>query len=520
MSAAAPIPQSIGQVESFVELDKKLREDMGALALLPYDFVMYSWPWRRKGTFLEHFDGPDDWAKGFLLDLADEIQDRDFNGHDAVEPVRMAVGSGHGVGKSALVAWLSFFIMATRPFSKGVCTASTGPQLNTKTVPEVAKWHRLFIAAHWFKLYPSPGSMKLVHRDLKKAVDWRIDFITARPENADSFQGLHAAHSTPWVMMDESSGVDDKLAEVAEGGLTDGEPMIFKFGNRTQNTGHFNDCWGDLSHRYLTRIVDSSKVKITNKVIISQWAQDYGEDSDFYRVRVLGLPPRSASTQFIPSDYVEAARLNPAVAGIREPLIMGVDVARHGGDFSVIAFRKGRDARTHKSIREEYTANLEYFGDLIIEKIVELGVDMTFIDEGGPGAGVIDHIRARGYGSRIQAINFGGKSPEPRMYFNMRAYMWGRLRDWLRLGAIDPDDKNLRNQLVAQEYMTNKKTRTLQLIAKEDMKKAGIDSPDDGDAHALTHAGSVAPREDAGREGYAVLKKASSRKHRRKLEVH
>ena len=287
--------------------------------------------------------------------------------------------------------------------------------------------------------------------------------------------------------------------------------MIFKFGNRTRNVGHFNECWGSLAHRYLTRVVDSRECKVTNKVLINQWIKDYGIDSDFVRVRVLGLAPRASSTQFIPTDYVKAAQTNPAVAGIREPLIMGVDVARHGGDFSVVAFRKGRDARTHKSIREEYTVNVEFFADLVIEKIVELGVDMTFIDEGGPGSTVIDHIRARGYGDRIQAINFGARSPDKRMYKNMRTYMWGQLRSWLPGGAIDPDDVDLGKQLIEQEYTTDTATRTMMLISKEHMRSVGIDSPDDGDAIALTFAGPVAPREDAGREGYQVLKASLGR---------
>ena len=64
-------------------------------------------------------------------------------GHAPAEAVRLAVASGHGIGKSALVSWIILWALSTLPDTRGVVTANTEGQLRTKTWPELAKWHAL-----------------------------------------------------------------------------------------------------------------------------------------------------------------------------------------------------------------------------------------------------------------------------------------------------------------------------------------------------------------------------------------
>src|SRR5258708_19837397 len=90
---------------------------------------------------------------------------------------------------------------------------------------------------------------------------------------------------------------------------------------------------------------------LPNKAQIAEWLEDYGADSDCVRVRVRGLPPSAGDLQFIDSERVwEAQRRQPQCL-LDDPLICGVDVARGGGDWNVIRFRKGLDARTIPPIR-------------------------------------------------------------------------------------------------------------------------------------------------------------------------
>ena len=104
----------------------------------PLGFVMAIFPWGEKGTPLENRKGPEKWQAKILTDLGKhsfENAKRKAEGLDMI-PWRSAVVSGHGVGKSALVSWIQLWIMSTRVNARGVTTANTGDQLETKTWPE------------------------------------------------------------------------------------------------------------------------------------------------------------------------------------------------------------------------------------------------------------------------------------------------------------------------------------------------------------------------------------------------
>ncbi len=175
---------------------------------------------------------------------------------------------------------------------------------------------------------------------------WAVSAQSCKEENSESFAGQHSADSTSFYLLDESSAVPDKIFEVAEGGLSDGEPMIIACGNPTRNTGKFHRItFGNERERWTRFSVDSRNSRLSNKALIAQWAADYGEDSDFFRVRVRGECPRAGTTQFISSDDVAVCRKYKAEGFATLPKIMAVDVARFGDDRSVIGLRQGRKFR-------------------------------------------------------------------------------------------------------------------------------------------------------------------------------
>ncbi len=144
----------------------------------------------------------------------------------------------------------------------------------------------------------------------------------------------------------------DSIYEVAEGGLTDGEPMIFLFGNPTRSSGMFHRvCFGSARNRWDSVTIDARYSAFTNKAQIAEWAEDYGEDSDFFRVRVRGLPPAASDLQFIDTKVVFEAQQRAAETLPDDTLVCGLDVARGGGDRSVFRFRRGSDARSVPPIR-------------------------------------------------------------------------------------------------------------------------------------------------------------------------
>lgn len=478
------------------QVNDQLAEAISEFYADPLGHVLFSYPWG-EGQ-LQGRTGPQEWQVEFLTAVGEKVLKRGFDGVNAVKPILMSTASGHGIGKSALVTWLIRWIMDTRPFCKGVVTANTVPQLRTKTWAELSKWHNMAITKHWYEL-TSGQQLQYYHKDFRE--QWRVDGQTAKEENSESFAGLHAANSTPFYIFDEASGIPDKIFEVREGGMTDGEPMIFDFGNPTRNTGRFfQNMEGQFRKRYDRRWIDSRDVEQTNKDQIQSWVDDYGEESDFVKVRVRGVFPDAGSLQFIPvSLFDDNVGLDVASQPF-DPVVIGVDVARFGDDQSVIWIRRGRDADTDNDFGAQMFQKLNTM-DLaakVAEIAARLNPDAVFVDGGGVGGGVVDRLNQLQV-PNVMEINFGAKATK-KGYANMRAQMWGNMKEALANGVRLPDMDDLRTDLTGVEYGYNL-SNMLQLERKEDMKKRGLASPDLADALALTFALPVYPNSRTGFKG-------------------
>ena len=481
-----------------MKADDQIAQDIAGFYSDPLAYVMYVFPWNSEPSiqkveldeaYKDRFSsiyGPDRWACEFLDDLAKDIKKRGFNGRDAVEPIRFSTASGHGIGKSVLVAWLIKFILDTRPFSKGVVTANTSDQLRTKTWAELGKWHGYSITEHLYDYTSGRGSMALKRKGYGDR--WACTAQTCREENAEAFQGLHAADSTPFFIFDEASGIPDKIWDARAGGATDGEPMSFDFGNPTRKSGmFFENCIGQYRHRYNVRSIDSRDVHITGKPLIAEWAADRGEESDFFKVKVRGVFPSAGSLQFINSDLVDAATKRDRIIDSHAPLLIGVDVARFGDDDTVIYPRVGYDARSFPARRYNGLDNVQVVGK-VIECIRDFqllgkGVVGLFVDGGGLGSGVVDMLRHYGYNPLD--VNFGNKPIDSIVYRYRGDEMWGRMRDKMDVLCI-PNDIDLKVQLTQREYGYTLSGNKIHLETKTEMKKRGLQSPDIADALALT----------------------------------
>lgn len=452
----------------------------------PLGFVLAMFPWGESGP-LAAYKGPRKWQWEYLEALGEQIRARQFDGVHAVDPIQIATASGHGIGKSCLTAWLILFIMSTRAHAKGVVTSNTSDQLRTKTWAELGRWYKLCATRDWFVYNAGRGNMSLVSKHSPET--WRVDAMTCREEQAESFAGLHAANSTPFYLFDEASAVPDVIWEVSDGGLTDGEPMRLVFGNPTRNSGKFFECFNRNKHRWQTFQVDSRDVAGTNKELFAQWVDDYGEDSDFVRVRVRGVFPRAGSMQFIPGDLVQEAMRTDHMPYVYEsmPRLLGVDVARFGDDQSVIVRRQGRKVWPMRKFRGLDTMQL---AAVVIEEIRSFDPAAVFVDGVGVGAGVVDRLRSLGYS--VFDVQSGASAQDKQRYRNKRAEMWGEMREWLKDTPTLPDDRDLESALTGLEYGYTVSGQ-IQLESKADAKARGLASPDEADALAMTFAEPVAP---------------------------
>lgn len=484
---------------SLDDFDKELAADIAQFYDDPLNFVLWAYRWG-EGE-LKGFDGPDIWQQEILNQIGQQVRERGFDGVNPVSPIRMATASGHGIGKSALVAWIVNWIMCTRPFCKGIVTANTSPQLETKTWAEIAKWTRRSIAWHWFRVHSGKGSMKIVRIGYEDS--WRCDAQTCREENSESFAGLHAASSTPFYIFDEASAIPDKIWEVAEGGLTDGEPMHFVFGNPTRNSGRFWQCFNSLAHskRWIKRQIDSRTCKIPNKQDIEDKIATYGIDSDYIKVRVRGIFPSMSVKQFISVEDVDKARRRelPGHMYSFAPVIITCDPAWEGDDELVISMRQGLFFKVLRVM--EKNDNDIHIANILANLEDEHQADAVFIDK-GYGTGIYSAGITMGRAWRL--VDFGEKAPEMG-YKNMRAYIWGKMRDWLKQGgAIPSEDEQLYNELISVETVPTL-NGIIQLESKKEMKKRDLPSPGRADALALSFAYPVAKKPKLGNNNRGKL---------------
>lgn len=460
----------------------ELAQDIGSYSLDPVGLVKYIFPWASDKLKTE---GPRKWQ----TEILDGIKAHLGNCETRFQPLQIAVASGHGIGKSALIAMIMAWAKSTCEDCKVIATAGTGTQLATKTVPEVQKWFRLAINAHWWDINATSIRVK----DPAHQALWRTDFLTWSLQKTEAFAGLHNQGKRIVIIFDEASSIDDEIWHVTEGALSDEATEIIwiAFGNPTRNSGEFYRAITG-ANRWKSRQIDSRTVEGTNKALLDAQIKEWGEDSDRARVRIRGEFPRGGSTQFIPGDLVAAARKRTVDGFQSMPIILGVDVARFGDDRSIICRRQGRKA---DFVGKFHGVDTQVLGGRVQEAIDEHKPDAVVIDGDGIGGSVYDFLKARGYDRKTALVEFhGGATPgDVHKYLNKRAEVWGDMKEWLE-GAQIPDEPEIETDLTGPDYGYHPTKGCLVLESKDDMKSRGVDSPDLGDALAMTFAVKIAPK--------------------------
>lgn len=472
-------------------------------------WVMFVYPWGKANTPLANYREPRAWQIEELEAKTDHIRANRLRMQQGLAPVmwRGAKASGRGIGKSAVVAWESQWMMTTRLGSTTIITANTEQQLMSRTMAEMGKWHTLALNSHWFDrsamaLRPAEWFKELLESQLK--IDTAYYYAQAQlwsEEKPDAFAGVHN-HNGVMLKFDEASGIPKPIWTVSEGFFT--EPVLDRYwdtySNPRSNTGPFFECFHRDRDFWNPKQIDARTVEGTDPAVYQKIIDQYGEDSDEARVEVKGQFPNAGDKQLIPMSHILGARDREPTLDPGAPLLMGIDVARSGKDSSVIAFRRGDDAKSIPWIIYK-GADTMAFADLIADAIGKYNPDGVFIDANGVGGPVADRLKQLRY--RVNEVFFQGSANDDNRYANKRAECWDRMKDWLMRGSIT-DDRYLAEDLKGPTYEWHATTGKLKLEDKERMQDRGLASPDRGDALAVTFASPVA-RKDL----------SSSRHHRR-----
>lgn len=408
-----------------------------------------------------------------------------------------SVRSGHGVGKSAVEAWVAIWFLSTRPFPKIPCTAPTQHQLFDILWAEISKWLR-----------NAPGLQNEIVWTKEKVYlkgypeEW---FAVARTATKpDALQGFHA--DDVLYIIDEASGVRDEIFEPVLGSLSTPGARLLMCGNPTQKSGFFYESHTKNRAAYSAFHIDGRKSGRVSPEFVKKIVEMYGEDSDVFRVRVAGEFPLNEDDVFIPLPLVEKSIMTEFSERKTPDIIrIGCDVARFGDDKTVIGSKIDEKVTIEKKRRGQDTMKtaddivLLYY-DLLKKYPTYKDPVIVAVDDGGVGGGVVDRLKQMQRNNpenlgqmNIVPVKFGQRIKH-KHYHDSTTFMMAVVKSLLSphdedgnpkpVELILPDDDDLVAQLSGRKYALTENSK-IKVESKKDMKERGLPSPDEADCVLL-----------------------------------
>ena len=410
---------------------------------------------------------PDPWQLQALRALA--------RGH-----TRLAIRSSHGVGKTALAAWVAIWFSNTRAPFKIAMTAPTAPQLFDALFPELLKWLDS-LPSGWRDLWSTTAD----HVTLKSNQDCFITARTSRPETPEALAGLHSDHIM--LVVDEASGVPEPVFEAASGSMSSPGAITLLIGNPVRSSGFFWKAHMLERDRWWTQKVSHTDSPRVTQAFADEIAQRYGIDSNAYRVRCLGEFPIADADTVIPAEFIDSAMVRDVALDVTAPVLWGVDVARFGTDASVLIKRQGNVVP--EMPRAWHNLDTMSLAGAIKAEYDAAGASkpaLICIDVIGIGAGVVDRLHEQNL--PILGINVSSCRATTGRFARLRDELWVRCKEWLATRSVRlPRHDQLRDDLAAPRYSFMSDGR-LKVEDKNSMRSRGMASPDYADALNLTFA--------------------------------
>lgn len=443
-----------------------------------------------------YFTRPVEFVEDVLHAQPDEVQKDILN---SVQNNKMtSVRSGHGIGKTAVEAWIIIWFMFTRPFCKVPCTAPTYHQLMDILWAEVSKWLRNSPELSDYFVWTAQKLYLKGHPE-----EWYCVPRTAT--QADALQGFHA--ECLLFIIDEASGVDDKIFEPVLGALSTDDSKLLMCGNPTKTEGFFYESHTRNRELYSCIRADCRRSSRVSQEYIDNIIRMFGEDSDTFRVRVAGEFPKNTADAFIPFELVENSALSK-VPIVKNPMRIDIacDVARFGDDKTVIGYKVDTVVKFFKRISGQdlmTTAdNIILLGEALIKKFNFKEQIPVKIDDSGLGGGVTDRLNQLKKANPkklwwlvVVPVIFGMKLPKNPYYHDTTTYMMSVVRNLLNdkdeqgnpkdVELNIPDDGALISQLSSRKYSMTDQSK-LRIESKDAYKERNKGkSPDEADCILL-----------------------------------
>ena len=422
---------------------------------------------------------------------------------------RTAVKSANGCGKSAVVADLITWIIATGVPSETLCIVSA---------PTLSQIEKVIFA--YLKVNKGLADIRGlgIPGRITETLAWKLDgdngaeFLAfgKRPSDQDivsSFQGTRKRNT--FVFLDEAGGLPQDMFTAAEAVATGAGSRILAIGNPDRRGTEFHRIFTDpkLSQDWSLHTIsafdlptftaesvypeEEDQKNFLNGLTSVDWVEHkqraWGEDSARYKAKVLGEFPDEADNTFFAQNVLDVA-FDKTIDddGAVRP-VLGLDVARFGSDENVLYENIGGRVR-----RVDAWSKLDLIETArrVHAHAQRIGASIINVDVNGIGGGVVDSlVRLDEFSDAVYsvgAINNSSASPDSTRWLNARAWHYDTFREAMANGVIDLDyqDDKLREELISQTYKFSPRG-AIQMTSKDDMKKSGLSSPDSLDAAIL-----------------------------------
>lgn len=395
---------------------------------------------------------------------------------------RITVRSGHGTGKDAAVSIIILKTLTTRSYPKIPCTAPTGHQLRDVLWAEINKWLRQSLVKDEFVWNNERIYLKSAKEEWF-AVARTVNVKGTKEDQGETLAGLHADNLL--FIVDESSGVPDPVFGPIEGGLTGLNNRVILIGNMTKRTGYFHETHfhSELNKQWTKLHWDSRDSSLVTDEWVQFYITKYGEDSNVFRIRVMGEPPLEDENyaSVVPFAWANQCVGNEILVAEDEPKYLGVDVARYGNDDSIVLPRKGLKIYPWHKFSQINTIELGGWINHIFNEEEAAGIA---IDEIGIGAGVTDWLVKHHDQGIVHGVNVANRPNDSERFARLRDELWWSVRDKCMKQAFwFPEGKGsdlLVNELASPVYELVEKK--IKVESKKKMKARGIDSPNIAEA--------------------------------------
>jgi phage terminase large subunit len=394
---------------------------------------------------------------------------------------RVAIKSGHGVGKTACLSWIVLWWLLTHYPCKAAVTANTAHQLSDVLWTEIDKWARSL--PQGFKDLLDFKTDKI---SLKGATDSFAVARTSRRENPEALQGFHSENML--FICEEASGIPDVVFQVGEGAMSTAGAKTIMAGNPTRSDGFFYEAFHGQRDQWHCMTVSCEDGEYVSEDFLNNMAEKYGRDSNVYRVRVLGEFPTQSDDVLLPLHLVEESLKRDVEPSPTTPVVWGLDVARFGSDRSALAKRQGQILV--EPVKSWQNKDLMEMAGIILAEFdatpYRLKPQAIYIDAIGIGAGLADRLRELDLPA--VAISVSETASLKDRFNRLRDELFWNAREWFEARDCHmPDDQTLISELTAirYKYLSNGK---LKIESKDEMKRRGQRSPDLADAFVLSFA--------------------------------